>query len=156
MNWVDWVIIALLAGSTFSGFRQGFILEVATLLGSVAAFAVARQEYPDVRHILSPIAGSSQWLTVVSYLLVFLVVWGAIIFLARRLRRLAHLFGFGLVDRLGGAAIGFLQGLLVVELLLYLGERIPAAGLRHDVKHAALTPTFLQLIPLLHQWFPHV
>ena len=156
MNWVDIGVIILVVLSAFGGWRRGFIFEVAVILGSLVAFAVARQEYADVRQILSPVAGSSSWLTVISYLLVFLIVWGAIIFLALKLRRLVRVFGLGLVDRLGGTAIGFLQGLLVVELLLYLGERVPAAALRHDVKHAALTPTFLQLIPVLHQWFPHV
>lgn len=156
MNWVDFGVVILLALSAFAGWRRGFIFEVALILGSLVAFAVARQEYTDVRRILSQFAGSSSWLTVISYLLVFLIVWGAIIFLARRARNLVRLAGLGLVDRLGGAAIGFLQGLLVIELLLYLGERVPAATLRHDVKHAAFTPTLLQLIPVLHNWFPHV
>lgn len=155
MTWVDLIVIVVLALAAFGGFRQGFIVQTATLLGSIAAFFVARQEYPDVRRILAQIAGGSSWLTVVAYLLVFLIVWGAIIFIARRIRGAVRLFGFGLLDRLGGAAIGFLQGLLVVELLLYLGKRVPAAGLRHAVNHAALTPSLVQLIPLLHRWFPH-
>jgi membrane protein required for colicin V production len=155
MTWVDIAIIAILGASTLAGYLRGFIFEVAAILGAIIAFAVARQEYGDVRTLLSHVAGSSSWLTVISYLLVFLIVWGAIIFLARRLRGLVRMFGLGLLDRLGGAAIGLLQGLLVVELLLYLGKRVPNGPLRHAVNHAALTPTLVQLIPLLHHWFPH-
>jgi membrane protein required for colicin V production len=154
MTWVDVAILALLALTLLAGYFRGFIFEIATILGVIVAFAVARQEYGDVRNLLSQVAGTSSWLTVISYLLVFLVVWGAIIFVARRLRGLVRMFGLGLVDRLGGAAIGFLQGVLVVELLLYLGKRVPNGSIRHAVNHATLTPTLVQLVPLLHHWFP--
>ena len=156
MTWVDLGIIAILALSAFGGFRRGFVFEVAIIVGSIVAFAVARQEYPDVRNVLAQVAASSTWLTVIAYLLVFLIVWGAIIVVARWIRRLVRTFGLGPLDRIGGTAIGVLQGLLLVELLLYLGERVPATNIRQAVEAAALTPTLLQLVPVLHGWFPRI
>lgn len=156
MTAIDVVIVVLLVAATFGGFRQGFIVEAAGILGAIAALAIARLEYPDVRNVLANIAGGSSWLTVISYLLVFVIVWGAILLVARRIRSVIRLLRLGLPDRVGGAVIGFLQGALVIELLLYLGKRGPNQSLRHAITHSTLGPTFLNLLPYLHRLFPHV
>jgi membrane protein required for colicin V production len=156
MTAVDLVIVLLLAGATFGGLRQGFIVQIAAILGALIAFAVARAEYTDVRRVLAQIAPHSIWLTVIAYLIVFLAVWGAIILVARRIRGFMRTLRLGLLDRLGGAVVGFLQGVLVVELLLYLGERVPNHAMQHAVKHALLTPVFLHAIPSLHRLFPTI
>lgn len=156
MTWVDIAIIVILAGTTFAGFRQGFIVEVATIVGAVVALAVARLEYHNVRHVLAQVLSHSPWLTAISYLVIFMVVWGVIIFAAQRLRSAVRMLMLGGVDRLGGAIIGLLQGILLVELLLYIGRRLPAHDLRHAINHAQLTPIFTHALPLLHKLFPHV
>lgn len=156
MTIIDLIIVVLLAAAAFAGFRQGFIVEAAGILGAVAALAIARLEYKDVRQVLASFAPQSSWLTVISYLLVFLVVWFAILLVARRLRWLIRLLRLGLPDRIAGAVVGFLQGALVVELLLYLGKRTPNDAIRRSIVHSVLAPTFLNLLPYLHHLFPHV
>jgi membrane protein required for colicin V production len=153
---VDIVILALLVISMLGGFRQGFILMVAGILGAVVALGVARLEYGQVKHLLAQIAPHSSWLTVISYLLVFLVVWGAIILIARKVRLVARILLLGWLDRLGGAAIGIIQGLLVVELLVYLGKRVPNHTVRHAVNHSLLGPSFTHALPYIMHWFPHI
>jgi membrane protein required for colicin V production len=146
----------VLAVSIFGGWRRGFILEVATILGAVAGLGVARLEYQHVRIFLETIAPKSPWLTAISYLAVFFLVWGAIVLVARRLRTLARFLMLGWMDRLGGAAIGLAQGLLFVELLLYIGKRLPNYALRHGINHSAFGPTFVRVFPYISHWFPHV
>jgi membrane protein required for colicin V production len=151
--------VIILLGLVFglvTGFRRGFILEVAIILGAVVALAVAKLAYPDVRHQLSQVAAKSPWLSAISYLGVFLIVWSAIMILARVARRVAHLMMLGFFDRIGGAVIGVLQSALLLELLLYLGKRVPNHALRHAIKHSILAPAFLRLVPLVDRLFPHV
>lgn len=138
------------------GFRRGFIMEVAVLMGAVIALAVAKLAYPDVRHQLAHVASKSPWLTAIAYLGVFLVVWSAIIMVARIVRKIAHLLMLGLFDRLGGAVLGVLQNALVLELLLYLGKRVPNHALHLAIKHSTLAPVFLRAVPLVDRLFPHV
>jgi membrane protein required for colicin V production len=156
VNAIDIVILVVLALATFAGFRQGFILEIAGIFGAFAALGVARLEYADVRSMLEQFAPHSPWLTIVAYLLVFLVVWGAIVIVARKIRSLVRLMMLGWLDRLGGAVIGLVQGALLVALLLYFARRVPQSGLRHLANHSALAPTFLSAVPLLSHVFPHV
>lgn len=156
MNAVDIIMLVALALATFSGFRRGFVLEMAGIFGAVVAFAIARLEYADVRTTLEQFLPHSPWLTIVAYLLVFLVVWGAIVILARKIRSLVRLMMLGWLDRLGGAVIGLVQGALLIELLLYFARRVPNTGLRHLAHHSALAPIFLSVMPLLKHAFPHV
>ena len=156
MNALDLVMLAVLAFTTFAGFRQGFILEIAGIFGAVAALGIARLEYSDVRTILEQFAARSPWLTIVAYLLVFLVVWGAIIIVARKIRLLVRLMMLGWLDRLGGAVIGLVQGALLVALLFYFARRVPQTGIRHLANHSGLAPIFLSFMPLLGHVFPHV
>jgi membrane protein required for colicin V production len=142
--------------SIFGGWRRGFILEAATILGAVAALGIARLEYPGVRGFLQTIVPTSPWLTAISYLAVFLLVWGVIVLIARRLRMLARFLMLGWMDRLGGAIIGLAQGLLVVELVLYLGKRLPNHALRHGINHSAFGATFIRIVPYVNHWFPHI
>jgi membrane protein required for colicin V production len=157
MNVVDVVILAALALAILTGLRHGLLVELALILGAVIALAVARPAYAPVRDALVSIGVSKgAWLTTLSYLIVYLVVWVAIVDLARLGRRGMRLLFLGWADRLGGAVLGFLQGLIVVELLLYFGKRVPNHDLRRLIKQSQLAPTFLNLIPHLQRLFPHV
>ncbi|GAC1326775.1 MAG: hypothetical protein NVS2B16_09290 [Chloroflexota bacterium] len=156
MNAVDIVILVILAFGVIAGFRQGFILQSASILGSIVALTVARAEYTPVRDALMRVAPHSPWLTAIAYLIVFLVVWGAIVAAARIIRRLARLMLLGWADRIGGVLLGLLQSALVLEVLIYFGKRLPNSGLHLLLKQAAFAPFFLDVIPFLSKLFPHV
>jgi membrane protein required for colicin V production len=156
VNGVDIVLLVVLVITTLAGFRQGFIMEIAGILGAVAALGVARLEYVDLRTILEQFATKSPWLTIVAYMLVFLVVWGAIVIVARKIRQLVRLMMLGWLDRLGGAVIGLVQGALLIALLLYFAHRVPSTEIRRLANHSALAPIFLSVMPLLSHVFPHV
>ncbi|MGH2444089.1 MAG: CvpA family protein [Chloroflexota bacterium] len=156
MTIADIVILAVLALALIGGLRQGFVMEVASILGAVASLAIARIEYPAVRRFLAEFVHHSSWLTVVSYLLVFVVVWGVIILVARRVRWLLRVLKLGLMDRLVGGVVGLLEGILLVELMLYLGRRVPNHQVNHAVNHSVLAPNFVRIIPFLRHLFPYI
>lgn len=156
MNSVDIGILVILGVGALTGLLQGFIVEIAGIFGAILAFALARTEYRPVRHVLAGFAPHSPWLTVVSYLIVFMVVWGAILFGARLLRRAARLMMLGPVDRAGGALIGLLQSALILGLLLYIAKHGPNHSLKSAVKHSTLAPGFLALAPAVHHLFPTI
>jgi membrane protein required for colicin V production len=153
---VDLVIIAVLILATVGGFLRGFIMMVAGTVGAIVALAIAKLEYGDVRQMLAGTAGHSPWLTVIAYLLVAVVVWTAIILVARKVRFVARLLFLGWLDRLGGAVFGFLQALILIELLLYFGRNLHNKALHHAVKHSLLGPAFAQAFPYISHWFPHI
>ena len=156
MNGADYVILALLLLGTVAGFARGFIVQVATILGAVLGLMAARVEYVPVRHLLRTFLPASPWLTVVAFLLIFLVVWGAIVTVATKVRSLARILLLGGLDRLGGALLGAIQSALVIELLLYLAKRAPNHALHTFITHSKLAPAFLHAVPVVDKLFPHI
>lgn len=155
MNIVDVLIVAILALAVLNGFRQGFIVEVAQIAGAVVALAIAKLEYGIVRDLLQTFLPHSRWLVAISYVIVFFVVWILITGLARVGRGIARLLFLGLLDRLGGALVGLGVGAITVELLLYLGKRVPNTQLHHLIAQSYLTPSFLHVVPYIDKLFPH-
>jgi membrane protein required for colicin V production len=156
VNLVDIVIIVILVAGVLTGLRQGFIVEVAVIVGAIVALGVARLEYPVVRAVLIHLIHTSKWVTAISYLIVFLVIWTVIIFIAQKIRTIVRLLFLGWADRLAGAVVGLLQGAIVVELLLYLGKRVPNKPLHHAIGHSTLAPSFLDVVPYISHLFPHL
>ena len=158
---VDVIIILILAGSVFAGMRVGLILEIAIVVGAMIGLAVARIAYPAVRHLLSALLHGTALhqpaqLTALSYVLIFVVVWVAVIVLARRVRFFARLAFLGCADRVGGGILGFVAGLMLVELYLYLGKRMPEGEIRAAIDHSSLAGPFLHALPFVDALFPHI
>jgi len=156
MNIVDVVIVAGCVLGAVAGLRRGFIVEVANILGAFVAFGVARIWYKPVQHALHGVAPSSTWVTALSYLIVFLAVWGAINVVARLARRIARVAMLGWADRFGGLLVGLLQSALVLELLLYLGRHWASPDVHRVIAQSSLAPMFVDMIPYLNKLFPHM
>jgi membrane protein required for colicin V production len=156
VNAVDVVIIAVLASATLVGFVQGFIVQISVILGSILGLAVAQREYLNFRSLLVHVLPSSKWLTAIAYLVIFAIVWAAVIVIARRLRGVVRMLMLGFLDRLAGALVGFLQGLILVELLIALGLRVSNQNLHSAIRSSTLGPTFQTVVPLVDKLFPHL
>jgi uncharacterized membrane protein required for colicin V production len=156
MNIIDVVIILILLAGVLNCFRTGFIVEVALIAGAIVALLAAKVGYKPVRGLIDGSIHQASWRTTASYLIIFVVIWAAIVAIAHGIRRAMRLAMMGGLDRLAGALLGFFQAAIVVELLLYLGKRVPAHELQRLINHSSLAPHFLQLIPVIHRLFPRV
>ncbi len=111
---LDWVLIAVLAASTLRAFLRGFLLEIVSLAGLIAGIALASWRYPLLALRLS------RWITapgeaqVIAFLLIVLGVMLAAGLVGRLLRSSASVLGLGFLDRLFGAAFGFVRGWVLV------------------------------------------
>lgn len=156
MNVIDIIIVILLVAGLLAGLRQGFIVEVAAIVATVVGLWAARHEYAPVQKFLGGFAPHGEGLTIASYLIVFLVVSGVILSLARVGRTAARLLLLGGIDRLAGAALGLLQAAVLVELLLYLGKRARIQSLHQAITHSQLAGHFLTVVPYIDRFFPHL
>jgi membrane protein required for colicin V production len=160
-SWVDWVLLALLAGSALLGLWRGLVFELLSIAGWLIAYFGApvlaplmeswlpQQRFdPSLLHVLG---------LVLSFILI-LLIWSLG---AKLVRALLHATPLSLIDRLLGCMFGFLRGLLVCLTLAVLVGMTPAkdwpswhdsqlaAGLQkvlHEVR-PALPDELLKLIP---------
>jgi len=119
-EWIDIVALAVLAIAVLRGLWIGMVREVfslAALAAAVLAFRALRGP------VAEEIATRTQWDpliataagggAVVIAALLFVTIVGAIV------RRVVGAAGLTALDRLGGAAIGAVEGLLIVGLALF-------------------------------------
>ncbi|HMB70140.1 MAG TPA: CvpA family protein [bacterium] len=121
MNWVDWIILAVVAVSTFAGLMRGALKTVLSLVGLVVGFVAATRESGAVGMVLArwmpePVAAA------VGFVFVFLGVALVFTLLAWLLRKLLQGLALGWLDRLGGAALGLARGAAIVGVLALVVE----------------------------------
>ena len=143
MNWLDIVIVLVIAFFAGTAFRAGLIREAVTLVSAVVGVVVAGLFYDDLARDVLVFIDNRDTARVVSFLILLGAVYLAGQLIAIMLKQVAAILLLGWVDRIGGALFGLLKGLIVVEVLLILLVTFPRLGLESDIDGSALASVFL-------------
>lgn len=153
MNWTDCVILGVLALSVLVGLFRGLISEVLSLVIWVAAFWVAWAFGPVVSAHLDHTIPMPALRYSIGYGVCFVAVLilGALVRFA--VRRLIWSAGLSGVDRLFGVVFGFVRGVLIVTLLVFL---VGLTAFTRDPwwQQSVLLPQFQQAAAWLGQNMP--
>jgi membrane protein required for colicin V production len=153
MAWVDLVIVLIIALSVLGGLQQGFFRSVCSLGGLLLGLAMAAWNYARVAALLMPILRLEPVANAIAFLLIALVVMGIAGMIGNVLARALHRIGLGCLDRIAGAAFGFLQGVLLVTLcILVTVAFFPNA---HWLEQAKLPRLFFGVCHLSARMSPH-
>ncbi len=120
MTALDYVFLAIMVISVGFGWWRGFVYELISLLGWIAAYFVAKLFVGEVTVYVPDIVTSGATRTAVAYSGLFmatLIVFGIVAWLLSKLVKFA---GMGLMDGFMGSLFGLLRGTLVVLLLVLL------------------------------------
>lgn len=120
MNWLDGIILGILGLSVLIGLMSGLVAEVLSLVTWIAAFWVAAVFGPDVAALFEHSISLPMARIGLGYAICFfgILLLGVIVrFAARRLIWSTGLTG---VDRVLGVLFGFVRGVLVVTILVFL------------------------------------
>jgi membrane protein required for colicin V production len=120
MNGADWVILAILGLSVVVGLWRGLVAELLSLVIWIAAFWVAASFGPAVAAQLQPMISLPIARIALGYALCFIAVLVAGALLRFAMRRLISGTGLSGIDRLFGMLFGFVRGVLLVTLLVFL------------------------------------
>lgn len=120
MNWADYIVLGVIAVSVLIGLWRGLVSEVMALAIWIAAFWVAWLLGPDVAERFHGIIHLPSARMLVGYGLCFLVVLllGALV--RWIISKLVESTGLTGTDRLLGMGFGFVRGVLVVTLAVFL------------------------------------
>src|SRR6266403_2857169 len=118
MSIADWIILAFLVFSVIGAAIEGFFHEAFGLAGLVAGYLLAAWQYHRLADWFAPHLKSPWFGEIAGFLIIFfavLIVAG----LAGRIARWAmKKAGLSMIDRILGAVIGLLKGVLVVAIVL--------------------------------------
>ena len=149
MNWLDIVIVLVIAFFAISAFRAGLIREVVTLVSVAVGVVVAGLFYDDLARDVLVFINDHDARQVVAFLILLGAIYLAGQLIAGMLKRAASLLLLGMADHAGGALFGLIKGLIVVEVLLILLVTYPQLGLQSDIDGSAIASVFLDAAPLL-------
>ena len=117
-NWLDWILIGIMAASVLAAAWRGFVHELISLAAVVAGLVVAALGYRQAATWFEDLTKSHEVALAAGFLTLFfaiLILGFLIVLLAKRLIKTAGIQGF---DRLLGAAFGLVRGVIVDSILL--------------------------------------
>jgi membrane protein required for colicin V production len=135
----DWALVGIVLLSMYLAFRRGLVRAIMGLLGFVAGFALASFFYIDIAdHVNRRWIHSDLAARTLSFLLIVVIVVLGFDVLGRIVQRALRLVGLGPVDRLLGAAFGFVRGcFFCLALLMAITTFDPQS---ETVVNSVLTP----------------
>jgi len=121
MNVLDIIILCFIGFLVFNGIRKGFIISLASLIALGLGIYAAVHFSNYIEKILADqINPSSSWLPILSFALTFLVVVVLVMLIAKALEKMVDLVGMGILNHIFGGIFGFIKGVLVVSVLLFI------------------------------------
>ncbi len=126
MNWADAVILLILIFFIIKGWRRGFFRSLIGLVGFFLSVFLATSYLNLAKGlILRFFSLPSAVAAVIGFLMIFLVLLALFHIIGLMVQRLIHLTPIGILDTLGGMALGLLAGGIIASLLLLFLSILP-------------------------------
>lgn len=155
MHWIDLLIVALIAWTTFAAFRAGLIREIIPLLSVILGAILASMFYDNLAADIDFLVDHEPTRKFIAFVAIFvgIVVVGQIASIL--LRTTATLPMLGPLDHVGGAVFGLLKGILFVEILIFAATSFPVSDGVVDAMHdSAFASFFIEQLPLTKSLMP--
>ena len=118
MNWLDYIFIAILAISTLSSLRRGFVSEMIGMVATVAGLVLAFWFYGVAGSVLEPVVNSHRLASLLGFILVFAAVMLAGSLVNWVLKKFLTATGLSIPDRLLGVVFGLIRGAAICLALM--------------------------------------
>jgi membrane protein required for colicin V production len=118
MTLVDWIIVAVLAGSVLTGIAQGFLRSAFSLAGLLLGLVIASWNYEVAGALIRHVVRSREVANAIAFLLIALLVAAVAAIVGAFLSKVFQKIGLGCLDRLAGAVFGLFQGAVLVTVCI--------------------------------------
>jgi membrane protein required for colicin V production len=158
-NWLDLVILIVMALSILSAVRKGFSREVIGLAAAIFGLVLGLWFYGSAGAYFEPYVSSPEIAKFLGFGVVFLGVLIAGGLLGWVISRFLKKTGLSWVDRSLGAAFGIVRGLLIslalVTMLVAFAPGSSAAAPPQAIVHSRLAPYVMEASHVLTSIAPH-
>ncbi|MBP1617483.1 MAG: Colicin production protein [Bacteroidetes bacterium] len=149
MTWIDFVTLIIAGYSIFKGYRDGLIMQVASLLGLVFGAIFAG----SIAHILEPglsflFRSSPHIVGPISYLIAFILILVGFSFLGKMISGFLKTIHVGCLNSIGGAVFCTLKWLLLFSVFLNLVEAMDSREwiIKAETKQKSVTHNFVKAL----------
>jgi membrane protein required for colicin V production len=156
MNWLDIILVLILAASMLTSFRKGLSREVIGLVSVVLALVLGMWFYSAAGGVLAPFLSSQRLANFAGFAIVFcgVLVAGAMVNLV--VGRFLKFTGLSFFDHILGAGFGLLRGILisvalVMGIMAFSADDTPPTS----VVHSRLAPYVVGASRVASAMAPH-
>ncbi|MBU9721187.1 MULTISPECIES: CvpA family protein [Bacillaceae] len=165
---LSFLLFFALVISFFVGFRRGLILQLIHLLGFVVAFYVAYSYYQEVAHYIRlwipfPQLSEDSGLTLlvdafgvervyyngIAFAILFFGTKIIMQVLGSLFDFLAHLPILNMINRWLGGILGFIEGLLIIVIVLHLAALIQIGIIQEVLQHSSFAQMIFDYTPVI-------
>jgi len=153
VNYFDYILIGIVGLSMILSLWRGFVREIISLIGLVAAFLIASRTSGNAGDFLGSWIPNSTTADIAGFVLIFVVVMILIGLIGALIRKLVDMADLTATDRTLGMFFGVARGLLLIGLafLIYTSYSKPDQAWAKD---SLLTPYAIQMGELLGEVIP--
>jgi membrane protein required for colicin V production len=153
MNLLDFVLAVIVGYCLVRVVFRGMIKELSSIVGVMGGFYAAYSYYPQLAKYLSQWVTNPGYLSIFSFMAIFLLVFLAVSFTGVVIKYLMNISFLGWTDRICGALFGCTKGLLItVIILLVLTTFLPKNAA--IIKKSQVARHMMQLSAYLAQVTP--
>jgi len=157
MNWLDIILLLLMAGGVVSGFKNGLIGEIASLAALVFGIWGAVKFSGWTGQQLTDLGIQSQYMHIIAFVVTFIVIVILIQVLAKFLNKTLESLALGFVNRLAGIVVGILKSVLILSVLLLVLDSVDDQNklMNEEIKeNSLLYEPMVNLVPSLLPFLP--
>lgn len=163
---LDIVIVFLLVAGIFIGAKRGLIVQLIHMTGFIVALVVAYTYYKPLAEkfvlwIPYPTVDSNSTLTIaidrldldqtfyqlIAFALIFFVIKFALQLVASMFDFLSYLPVLGIISRIAGAILGFIEFYILLFILIYVIALLPIDLFQTLIENSSLVDTMLNKTP---------
>jgi len=139
MNWLDIVLAIPMLWFLYRGFRNGLIIELASLAALILGIYVALHfSFYVEGWLVENFEIGEKYLYIISFALTFIIV-AVLVFLAGKIiHKLVGIIFLGFLNRLAGGIFGLLKAALVLSVILYFVNGFDPGLIKADVKDSSV------------------
>lgn len=120
MNWLDIALAIPLLWFMYKGFRNGLVIELASLAALVLGiFAALYFSFYAKNYLIDNFEIAERYLNIISFAITFLIVAIVVVLAGKIIDKLINIIALGILNRLAGAIFGLLKAALVLSVILY-------------------------------------
>ncbi len=125
MTTLDYIVLAPMAWGLISGWRKGFLVEIATLLALLIGITGAFKLTNTAATFMATNLGiHSKFLPMIAFLTVFVLLVVGIHFFTKSIEKLLKAVHLGFVNNLAGAAFGLLKAAFLSSIIVWLFNKV--------------------------------
>ena len=154
VNWVDVMVVVLIAALGFLGWRNGVVSWAVAFAGGLVGIILAGRFYRSVAPLFAPVSHSQSVQRIAAFALIVLLALVAGWLLGRAVKSLLNLVMLGWVDKLAGLALGALAGALAAAALVTAMGSLPSTTAQQAVQDSALAASLTQMLGVVRALLP--